>query len=188
MSNVRQPHGEIRVWCSAFDLLRRFGDALSASLSPDERRKADRFVFQDARERFVLARGAVRHILASYLQVETEEVTFLYGGNGKPHLGQGAADLRFNVSHSGRLVAIVVAMGRDVGIDVEEVRPLAQADAIAGRFFTPVESEWLRSLPPAATCSRPSPRDPATSVGASPVLLSQRGQATGVLPALHMRQ
>ena len=47
--------------------------------------------------------------------------------------------LSFNLSHTRQLVACAIAAGAPVGIDVERAARLADAGAIAGRYFSPFE-------------------------------------------------
>jgi 4'-phosphopantetheinyl transferase len=51
------------------------------------------------------------------------------------------------VSHSGSLALYAVTRGRLVGIDVEEIRPIPDADQVAERFFSPAEQVALRAMP-----------------------------------------
>jgi 4'-phosphopantetheinyl transferase len=94
-----------------------------------------------------MARGALRRILGGYLGVDPGALVFAHGPSGKPFLP--GSRLCFNVSHSGSLVLVVVAHGRQVGVDVEQVRAVPEADAIATRFCSPSEQEALGRIPPA---------------------------------------
>jgi 4'-phosphopantetheinyl transferase len=75
-------------------------------------------------------------------------VQFITSAWGKPALVRvGAApDLRFNLSHCDDLAAYVFAIGHEVGIDVERVRALPGADAIAERCFSRREAQAYRAL------------------------------------------
>jgi 4'-phosphopantetheinyl transferase len=68
-----------------------------------------------------VARGALRTILACYLNRPACELVFCTGRYGKPRLAN--RELRFNVSHSSRLALCAVSLKTDVGIDVEKVVP-----------------------------------------------------------------
>jgi phosphopantetheine--protein transferase-like protein len=57
------------------------------------------------------------------------------------------SDIRFNLSHSHGLAAYAIARGREVGVDVEMVRPDFATRRIAEQFFSRTEVESLRSLP-----------------------------------------
>jgi 4'-phosphopantetheinyl transferase len=57
-------------------------------------------------------------------------------------------ELQFNVSHSGALALYAFAWQEPVGVDLEEIRPMADRDLIAARFFRPAEACLLRRLGP----------------------------------------
>lgn len=119
-----------------------------AYLTDDERERRSRFRFQEDRDLFLVARAVLRWFLGRWRGERPEEVRFVYNGYGKPALAEaGAADLRFNVSHSARQVAWAFASGFDVGIDVERIRPLDDLMALAGRYFAPAERGQLAERP-----------------------------------------
>jgi phosphopantetheinyl transferase len=76
------------------------------------------------------ANAKLRQLLARQLKVSLEEVVITTRRDGKPAIrrGEGHADLRFNLSHSGHVGVVAIADGIEVGIDVEQVterRPAA---------------------------------------------------------------
>ena len=119
-----------------------------ALLSDAERRRANRFAFARERNRFIVARGRLRQLLAARLDVQPESIEFVCGANGKPSLGPRFADsnLRFNVSHCDDLAVYVFSSGCEVGIDVEAIRWMPDADDIAARLFSPHENDEYRAL------------------------------------------
>jgi 4'-phosphopantetheinyl transferase len=94
---------------------------LEGLLSEDERERAARLA---DRERWVVARAALRTVLARELAIAPAELRFALGPHGKPEL-PGAA-LRFNLSHSGDRAVIAVA-GVEVGVDVERTARRSRA-------------------------------------------------------------
>ncbi len=115
--------GEIHVWratrCVGPDVYR----GLEGTLSAEEQECAKRHAHRDDRERFVLTRCMVRDILGGCLKTNPGELRFVLNACGKPALmNTGQSWLRFNVSHSGDLCLLVVAVHIDVGIDVELIR------------------------------------------------------------------
>jgi 4'-phosphopantetheinyl transferase len=121
---------------------------LAGILAPDERERAERFHFERLRWRFVVGRGVLRIILAGYLGTAPAGVRIAYGLRGKPRLADGHGDaLRFNLAHSGGLALYAVTRGRELGVDLEEVRPLEDAEAIAARYFSAGEAAALGALP-----------------------------------------
>jgi len=122
--------------------------AASALLSGVERQRANRFAFDRDRHRFIVARALLRRLLGARLGTRPEAVELVYGPHGKPALAprHAPADLRFNLSHSEDLAAYAFAHGREIGVDVEAVRSMCDADAIAARFFSARENQTYLSL------------------------------------------
>jgi 4'-phosphopantetheinyl transferase len=116
--------------------------AARATLSADERLRADRFHFSEDRRDYTLAHDLVRRRLSAYGAVEPAAWQFLADADGKPFLADGAG-LSFNLSHTRGLVACAIAAGPTVGIDVERAARMLDAGAIAERYFSPVECAWL---------------------------------------------
>ncbi len=117
-------------------------------MSEEERSRAQRFRFPLHRHRFVAGRGILRDILARYLRREPTYLEFRYGSHGKPALaGEGAGGIRFNVSHSAAMALFAFARGREVGVDLEQIRPMPDAEAIACRFFSAREKAALAAVP-----------------------------------------
>jgi 4'-phosphopantetheinyl transferase len=146
---------EVHVWRVSLDLPPARAERLTRALSDDERTRAGRFVFERDRHRFAVARGTLRAILGRYLGVPPGNLAFAYSSHGKPALpnGAGVRDLRFNVSHAGGLALVAVALGREVGVDIERVREDFATEEIAGRVFSPAELAAIRVLPAAARCA-----------------------------------
>jgi len=144
--------GEVHVWRSFLDKDRSAVQSLLEFLSPDEQKRAGKFHFQRDREHFVVARGMLRSILGRYLNVTPQQLGFTYNQYGKPALNRAtAADLlRFNVSHSHGLALFAITPGREIGVDLEQVRADFVSLELAERFFSPAEVATLRALPPDA--------------------------------------
>jgi 4'-phosphopantetheinyl transferase len=141
---------EVHVWCFALDQSPDLAHQLAATLASDERERAARFHFEHLRTRFATGRGALRTILGRYLQIPPQAVRFSYGNRGKPSLapGLGRDCLRFNLSHSESLALLAVTDGRELGVDLEHLRAMPDADSIAEHFFAPSERLALRGVPP----------------------------------------
>lgn len=121
---------------------------MAATLSRDERQRASRFAFESDRRRFTVARARLRELLGSRLGVRPDAIELQYGTHGKPALAGRFADagLQFNVSHCGDVAVYAFSSRREVGIDVEAIRDLPDADAIAGRFFSRREQAAYKAL------------------------------------------
>jgi 4'-phosphopantetheinyl transferase len=123
-----------------------------AILSPEERQRADLFRLDAPRQRFVIARAALRILLGRYLGVSPSKVLITVDANNKPRLvdEQNAPNLRFNVAHSDRLALVAVTYGCEIGIDVERLRIVRYAEHIARRYFHAAEIEAIVAAAPAA--------------------------------------
>ena len=121
---------------------------LLSLLDHEERIRADRYAFERDRSRFVVARARLRQLLAVRLGVSPETIEFVRGAQGKPALAAPYAKskLRFNVSHSANIALYAFAYGREVGVDVEAVRVMPDANDIAERFFSVCENNSYRDL------------------------------------------
>jgi len=122
--------------------------ASAALLSNAERQRASRFALDRDRNRFIIARSRLRQMLAARLGVRPASVELVYGTRGKPALARRFARsrLRFNVSHSNDVAVYAFALGREVGIDVEAVRVMNDADSMAARFFSQCENKAYLAL------------------------------------------
>jgi 4'-phosphopantetheinyl transferase len=126
-----------------------------ALLSEEEKERAARFVRARDRRRFVRCRAALREILGGILGESPGSLRLRATGKGKPELDLGVsssdrgdrADLRFNVSHSAELGLIAVCRGRELGVDLERVRPISEATRIVASFFSPTELHEFASIP-----------------------------------------
>jgi 4'-phosphopantetheinyl transferase len=144
---------EIHVWHASVERAAADLCGLETFLSRDEKECANRFHFSKDRNRYVVARGLLRELLGAYLQRAPGGLEFSYARFGKPFLAgenEGSA-FGFNLSHSGDVVGYAFAKGRNLGIDVEQIRADAAGDEIARRYFSAREMSDLRSLPPADT-------------------------------------
>jgi 4'-phosphopantetheinyl transferase len=147
---------EVHIWHARLDLSEAQCQALARLLSPDERKRAQRFYFEQHRQRFIAGRGILRLILGRYLRLAPHQLQFSYEPRGKPGLTDscGGEGLRFNLSHSQDLALFAVTCDRAIGIDLEQIRPLSDTEQLAQRFFSPREY--------AAICASPPPQKQAT--------------------------
>ncbi|MCY4488102.1 MAG: 4'-phosphopantetheinyl transferase superfamily protein [Deltaproteobacteria bacterium] len=139
----------VHVWRTATEVSPTRLESFRDVLAPDEHVRAARFLYEEDRRRYTVARGALRLLLGRYLGVEPGSLEFRYGAHGKPSLAQspGGRDVRFNLSHSHGLALHAFAVGREVGVDVERVRPETDVTGVARHSFSPAEVDALMKLP-----------------------------------------
>lgn len=120
--------------------------SLESCLSSAERERAAKFHFERDRRRFIVARARLREELAARLGISARQVEFAYGDNGKPRLANQA--LQFSVSHCDDVALFAFSHDAEVGVDIEAIRPVREADAIAVQFFSPLEHAGYAALAP----------------------------------------
>ncbi len=140
--------GEVHVWGASLVQPASVLRQLREVLDEEEKRRADRFKFEKGQRQFTVGRGLLRLLLGKYLRTDPAGIGFRYNPHGKPELSAGfdGSRLKFNLSHSGEVVLYALSLGRELGVDVETVRPDFATDGIAERFFAPAERIKLRTL------------------------------------------
>jgi 4'-phosphopantetheinyl transferase len=138
--------GEVHVWHA--DLDKHAADQLRLLLSDDEIARARRFHFAKDRNHYIVARGLLRKLLASYLGIGAAELRFAYAEKGKPSLdGSQSGAINFNLAHSQARAIYAFSLGRQIGVDLEYIREDLAGDQIAERFFSAREIAELRTVP-----------------------------------------
>jgi 4'-phosphopantetheinyl transferase len=118
-------------------------------LSPDERARASSFRTETLRRRYILSHAALRQLLASTVDTHPMAVRFVIGPFGKPALApEQRGGWSFNLTHSSDLALCAVAHDREVGIDLERVRPLDDPVRTGAGVLSPAELDFLRDQPP----------------------------------------
>jgi 4'-phosphopantetheinyl transferase len=132
------------VWLSGSDASLAYYRSM---LSPQELQRAERFRFEHLRHSYTRSRGSLRLLLAHYLGRPPSEIQLICRPKGKPIL-RDSSQIDFNASHSGQMALYAFTVGCELGIDVEQLRKLDDAESIAARFFSTAEASELLSLTP----------------------------------------
>jgi 4'-phosphopantetheinyl transferase len=142
---------QVHVWCVALDQPDSRVRSLWHTLAPDEQGRAERFHFRRDREHFIIARGLLRQLIGRYLGIEAHRLRFCYNSYGKPGLAEelNPSPISFNLSHSQGLALFAFTHQRELGVDIEYVRPEVVKERIAEHFFSRQEVAVLRALPAA---------------------------------------
>lgn len=137
---------EVHVWCFKLCEEPLLIQSAFSALSEDERARATRFRSPSLQAAFILSRGILRRLLARFCDCTPSNVIFAYGQQGKPFLADRACPVRFNMSHSGGIAAYALNVSHEIGVDIEQHRPLPDMDQIAARFFSPLEYRELMGV------------------------------------------
>jgi 4'-phosphopantetheinyl transferase len=130
-------------------------DRYTAMLSPDERDRRARFVFERDRHQFLVTRGIARTLLGRQLGLPPDRCAFVANAYGRPALaGSDPPAIDFNISHTTGLIAIAITGTPEIGLDVENIDRRPVDGDLPRRFFSPAEADSLESLAEPARTSR----------------------------------
>jgi 4'-phosphopantetheinyl transferase len=143
---------EVHVWRASVVQPLATVQYLRSLLSEDEVARAGRFYFERDRHRFIVSHGLLRILLARYLNTPFSNVSqlrFCNNDYGKPSLDLDRQDrtLNFNISHSDELVLFAFTYVRQIGVDIEYMRPGLDYQSLAEHHFSALENQMLQALP-----------------------------------------
>jgi 4'-phosphopantetheinyl transferase len=143
-------HDAVDVFVTRLDVDIEVVQACASLLSDVELQRASRFAFARDRCRFIVGRARLRQLLGTRLGMRPQAVALAYGPHGKPALARhcAASNVRFNVAHAGDVAVYAFSHGREVGIDLEAIRAIPDADDIAAHFFSRREKAAYFALGP----------------------------------------
>lgn len=107
-------------------------------LSPDEHQKADGFLFEDLRKKYIISRGILRLLLGQYLKSSPQTISLGYSFYGKPFV-KDQKKFFFNLSHSHAYTAYIFSAHHQVGIDIEYKNPFFDFESLVPYVLTPSE-------------------------------------------------
>jgi 4'-phosphopantetheinyl transferase len=128
--------GDIARWASA-----------THALSREERLRASGIAHAATARAFVAGRALARTALGRVLDMPPHAVPIAIDPMEKPILAL-ETELRFNLSHSDAHVALALALGADVGVDLEPMAP-PDRDAVAHVVMAQLELAAFLALPEA---------------------------------------
>ena len=137
----------VALWQASLDAGPQKTARLEKLLSSEEIARAQRFLSETHRRRFVAAHGILRQILGRVTGICPKHLEFADQGRGRPGLKN---DLPFdffcfNLSHSRDMMLLGVCLKGPVGVDVEWINPAAGISGLADRFFSSAEAREIRS-------------------------------------------
>lgn len=139
--------GDVDIWLAKIS---DFSEELLLSkflplLNSYEKQRMSKFVYSDSRKIFLLAHALQRVALSKYLNLEADKLVFLNEENGRPELEShnNLSALRFNLSHTNGLCALVVTSRNNIGIDVEEHKKILDLSNMLDSSMSSIEQEEI---------------------------------------------
>jgi len=141
--------GTVHIWRGRLSTGLQHLPQIACCLSTDEKKKAARFHQAKDEQRYLFSHSMLRMVLAKYLNCKSESIFYKQDFYGKPMLGfhNLKEDIYFNMSHSEDLVIVALSRDQDVGVDVEFIRKVKDAQGIVKSSFVIQEQIHLFSLP-----------------------------------------
>jgi 4'-phosphopantetheinyl transferase len=140
----------VEVWLADPEALADECQSLQRCLSPSERQRLDGLHFPRDRRLYLAAHVFLRHLLCVYQPNDPADWQFELGARGRPEIAQPleelAARLRFSLSHTHDLIAVAVARGWAVGVDVESARVDTDFDILAPSLLAGSEKIWFPQI------------------------------------------
>jgi 4'-phosphopantetheinyl transferase len=149
MPLVIPPSGQVDVWIAKTQVLSdRESNECMAILNETERTRLARFLVEDAKLQFLIARCLLRSTLSRYEHKRPDEWVFITNAYGRPRLadGQIIKPLHFNLSHTAGMVACAISRSEDIGIDIENIERRVNTLQLAKGAFARTEIERLTLL------------------------------------------
>ena len=136
-------------WCDATELDRAEIESLAQMLPADQRYAAARLGNDDLRGRYIVARTMTLDTLGCCADPPERRLVLARGPHGKPYIAAPSAlrHVRFNLADSGPMVVVAISAGREVGIDIERIRPDIDIAGPAKMCFTERELAALAQIP-----------------------------------------
>lgn len=115
-------------------------------LSPLERRRAEEFYFEKDKNCYILSCSFLRKIISLYARIDPMQIQFTLGQYKKPYLAK--SNLKFNLSHSNKIILYAFTLENDVGIDIEYMRSIDSESMldIAKSIFSTMEFQEFNRL------------------------------------------
>jgi len=118
---------------------------LEATLSSEERVRAQRFGTDPLRQRWIVGRATLRMLLGRTLSIAPAAVALARGRRGRPQLADAPVD--FNVSHTCGMALIGIGdtlpAGVRIGVDVEHADRRLNVDGLSAKFLSEAERASL---------------------------------------------
>jgi len=141
------PEGVV-LWRAWLDPLVAVSNGLHEWLSPDEELRAARFHFDRDRVRYIAGRSLLRWLISRPLNKHPASVEIECDALGKPFLASTAVPpIHFNISHSEGLAVFAFSDTGEIGVDVERLRPVPEAESILELHFSGAAAQWWSRLP-----------------------------------------
>lgn len=124
-------------------------NAVVAMMSPEERRRQQRFRHEPSRQCHLVTRRLLRTTLSRLAERNPASWRFGTGPWGRPFLKNPCPklmDMDFNVAHSRHKTVLALTFEGRIGVDLEPLQRRVDHHSVAQQFFHPTEQARLQEL------------------------------------------
>jgi len=114
-------------------------------LDDTEKDKARAFSQETLQKKYINMRGILRKILASYINVEPQNLVIKIAEYGKPFVEKDS--IFFNLSHKDNQFVLAVNNAGEIGIDLEQSKKRKSISGLVEKCFSETESLYWNALP-----------------------------------------
>ena len=107
-------------------------------LSKEELKKYQKIFYKEDRIQYLVSHVMLRRVLSEYIDLHPKLWQYDSNSYGKPFISykHKIINLQFNLSHTRRLIALIITQKENCGIDIELIRPLNDYFNIARLVFS----------------------------------------------------
>jgi len=143
---------EVHLWYAYDETIRSsvFSTCYLDFLSEKEKYRHQHIHVDKHRHQYLITRALVRTVLSLYVDdVLPKQWEFSTNIYGKPYIKYPSLPiaLRFNLSHTEKLVVLAVSLDQEIGVDAEYLAGKCEIIEIAKEFFSKIEVDNLLALP-----------------------------------------
>ena len=138
---------EVHVWGFSLDVDAAERTHATHYLSGDEQERVNRLVSGRHQQQIMTAHVVLRVVLSRYCGRRPQELVIEKTSAGKPFLTDGHG-IRFNLTHSHGRALVAIARDREVGIDLEKIRPEVDIVSLANRFLSGQDQAFIEGGDP----------------------------------------
>lgn len=140
--------GEVHLWSASLAANDQQFHFYESCMDEREKARADRYLMEVSRTRFISARAILKQLLAKYTGEDPTAICFRFGPLGKPYLPTTSSPaLQFNSTDTQEEALFAFCRGAEIGVDIEYKTRKVRHDLIAIRKFTNQEKQLYLACP-----------------------------------------
>lgn len=146
LEQILLEENQVHIWYINLEKSKNWIESKFSILDWNEKGKVMSFKYEDDRLRCMAGRIFTKVLASQYLKVSEKEFSIEVTEFGKPYLNfkkLSHTHMEYNLSHSGKYLAIAFSYDRFLGIDIQEMEDLPDYCEVAQNCFHNLEYEAI---------------------------------------------